>query len=71
MLLRSEKNLIGMIEAKHSQFSHGELEAMVLREEIQDIIVTFSYSKDDNGVLNGNIQATYDIGIKKKAKKDS
>lgn len=71
MLLRTEKTIIGLIEAKHSQFSQGELETMVLREEISDIKITFDYAKDENGNLTGNIQATYDIGIKKKSKKDS
>jgi hypothetical protein len=66
MLLRSEKTVIGIIESKHGHMlSHGELEAMVLREEISDIKITFTYPKDANGNLSGTIQATYDVGIKK------
>ena len=66
MLSRTEKAIIGMIESKHSELSPGELETMVQREEISDIKITFIYSKDSNGNLNGKIQAVYDIGIKQK-----
>ena len=66
MLSRTEEVFIGMIEAKHSQWSKGELKAMIIREEISDIKITFEYAKDKNGNLSGNIQATYDIGVKKK-----
>tara|TARA_R110000824_G_scaffold361219_1_gene549166 strand:+ start:1083 stop:1292 length:210 start_codon:yes stop_codon:yes gene_type:complete len=69
MLSRTEKTIIGLIEQKHSQWTRGELEAMILREELSDIVITFKAQKNDNGNLAGNFIATYDVGIKKKKSK--
>lgn len=69
MLSRTEQVIIGMIEAKHSVWASGELVAMVLREEVVDIKITFKAQKNENGNLNGKFIATYDVGIKKKKSK--
>lgn len=51
MLPRTEQTIIGLIEGKLNSLSYGELQAHIIREEIECIELSFDYKHDEHGAL--------------------
>lgn len=51
MLPRTEQNIISLIEGKLESLSYGELQAHIIREEIESITLSFEYKHDEHGAL--------------------
>ena len=51
MLPRTEQTIISLIEGKLDEFTYGELQAHITREEIKEITISFEYAHDEFGAL--------------------